>query len=83
MMNSRSGWRFLSSSARVIAPVPAPISSTDDFAGSTVDAISCESFAELGASAPIAFGFSSSERRKTNDSGGLKIIAYLEDNVEA
>jgi hypothetical protein len=63
-----------------MAPVPAPISNTDESAGHTVDAISLQSLGELGASAPIAFGFNSSERKKREDAGDGKIMGYLEDN---
>ena len=56
------------------APVPAPISSTDELAGSTSDAMRCESFGELGARAPIALGFSSRERTKSSGVADVKLI---------
>jgi hypothetical protein len=36
--------------------------------------MSCESFGELGASAPIALGFSSSERAKRKGVGDVKLM---------
>jgi hypothetical protein len=53
----------------VIAPVPAPISSTEDWAGSTLDAMSRHSCGELGASAPILRGSFNKERRKSSEAG--------------
>ena len=66
--------KFLARSARVTAPVPAPISSTDESAGPTSDAMSCESFGELGASAPIALGLSSKERTKMKGAGDERLM---------
>ena len=59
----------------MIAPVPAPISTTDEAAGSTDDAISWESSGELGVSDPIALGFSRSERKKRKGAGSVKLMA--------
>ena len=53
----------------MIAPVPAPISNTGALAASTRDAISSESLGELGATAPIDFGLSSIERKKSKCAG--------------
>lgn len=53
----------------MIAPVPAPISSTEDCDGSTLDAISRDSCAELGARAPILRGSFNKERRKSSEAG--------------
>ena len=57
-----------------MAPVPAPISSTHEFAGSTDDAINWQSLWELGVREPIAFGFSRSERKKRKGAGTVKLF---------
>ena len=53
----------------MIAPVPAPTSSTEDCDGSTLEAIRRHSCGELGASAPIFLGSFNKERRKSSEAG--------------
>ena len=62
MTTSRPGGRPRLRSALVTDPVPAPTSSICEASQTAGDAISLESWGELGASAPIVKGFLSSDR---------------------